>query len=81
MPTMTMKGGNTDELYAGDGRRKMAESLKQQHPTLVTITKKWGRWQHHVNYRLFRKNKLIPDPSYVPAEGVDNYGMELKYVE
>ena len=26
--TMTMKGGNTDELYAGDGRLKMAQSLQ-----------------------------------------------------
>lgn len=78
--TMTMKGGNTDELYAGDGRRKMAESLKEQHPTLVKITKKWGRWQHSVNYRIFRKNRLVPNPEYKPADGVDNYEMELRFV-
>ncbi len=60
LQTMKFKGGNTDELYAGDGRLKMAESLKEQHPLHVTITKKWGRWQHQVNYRDFKKNKLIP---------------------
>jgi hypothetical protein len=57
--TMTMKGGNTDELYAGDGRLRMAESLRRQHPDVVKITRKWNRYQHHVDYRPFKKNKLI----------------------
>lgn len=76
--TMTMKGGNTDELYAGDGRLKMAQSLRDQHPDVARVTRKWGRWQHHVDYRPFKGNKLIPKPGVVIPEGVDNYGMELK---
>ena len=56
--TMLMKGGNTDKLYADDGRKKMAESLKEQHPDIVKIIKKWGRWQHSVNYKVFQHNKL-----------------------
>jgi len=51
--TMVMKGGNTDELYSGDGRKLMAESLKNQHPDIVKITKKWGRYQHQVNFKMF----------------------------
>lgn len=62
-PTMTMKGGNTDELYEGDGRLKMAESLREQHPDVVTITQKFGRPQHQVNYKPFARNKLIPASS------------------
>ena len=77
MQTMTMKGGNTDELYQDDGRKLMAESLRNQHPDIVQITRKWNRWQHHVDYSGFKKNKLIPYPNYKPAEGVNNYGMEL----
>jgi hypothetical protein len=57
--TMTMTGGNTDELYKDDGRLKMAESLRDQHPDIVKIAWKWGRWQHSINYRTFKKNKLI----------------------
>lgn len=57
--TMTMKGGNTDELYKDDGRLKMAQSLLLQHPDIVKIAWKWGRWQHQVDYRKFKKNKLI----------------------
>ena len=48
--TMTMKGGNTDELYAGNGRTKMAQSLLKQHPDVVKIGRRWNRDQHIVNY-------------------------------
>jgi len=60
MATMTMKGGNTEELYKledKDGRLEMARHLVRQHPDCVTINKKWGRWQHEVDYSAFRKNK------------------------
>jgi hypothetical protein len=59
LPTMTMKGGNTDELYQDDGRLQMANSLKEQHSDVVTVTKRWGRWQHCVNYAPFKRNRLI----------------------
>jgi len=62
LPTMTVSGGNTDELYEQnkefDGRLAMAESLCEQHPDVAKITWKWGRWQHHVNYKPFKQNKL-----------------------
>ena len=75
--TMTMKGGNTDQLYQGDGRLKMAESLREQHPDVVKVVRKWNRWQHHVDYRPFKNNKFIPKPGFeVPTEA-NNYGMEL----
>ena len=78
MTTMTMKGGNLTELYQGDGRLKMAQSLKDQHPHLVTITEKWGRPQHHVNYKIFRHNKLILKPGVVIPDGENDYGMSLQ---
>jgi hypothetical protein len=78
MPTMTMKGGNTDILYKGDGRLKMAQSLQQQHPDIVTITQRWGRWQHLVNYRPFKKNKLILKPGIIIPSKPNNYGMVLR---
>ncbi len=79
--TMTMKGGNTDELYKQDkefdGRLEMAKSLQQQHPDIVKITRKWGRWQHHVNYKPFAKNKLIKLKNIEIKED-NNFGMKLK---
>ena len=76
--TLTMRGGNTDELYQGDGRLRMAQSLQEQHPDVVKITWKWGRWQHQVDYRPFRKNKLILKPGVVIPDAPNNYGMVLK---
>lgn len=78
MTTMSMKGGNTDELYKRDGRLKMAQALQQRHPDVTKITQKWGRWQHHVDYRSFRGNRLRLRPGVVVGDGVDNFGMELK---
>ena len=71
--TMTMKGGNTDVLYTQnekfDGRYEMAKSLYLQHPDVTTIKKKWGRWQHSVNYVPFRNNKLIKKGE-IPKESI-----------
>lgn len=85
MQTMTMKGGNTEQLYklhdGKDGRLLMAQSLQRQHPDVVKVVRKWGRWQHSVDYRSFKNNKLIPRPGVVINEGVNNYGMELIHIK
>jgi hypothetical protein len=72
--TMTMKGGNTDELYAGDGRLKMAEELMAAHPDVTTVVRRFGRWQHHVDYSGFRNNEFIKRPD---AADETNCEMEL----
>jgi hypothetical protein len=82
MATLTMRGGNTDELYKQnaefDGRLEMARSLQRQHPDVVKITRKWGRWQHQVDYRPFKGNKLIRKAGIEIPQGVNNYGMTFK---
>jgi hypothetical protein len=62
--TMTMRGGNTDELYAGDGRLRMARSLEEVWPGIVSVDRRWGRAQHVVDWSRFRT-------PLVPREGVD----------
>lgn len=78
--TMKMKGGNTEELYKldgqTDGRYLMAKSLQDQHPDVVKITQKWGRWQHSVNYKPFANNKLILKKD-ADLQGRD-YGLVLR---
>lgn len=76
--TMTMKGGNTDELYKNDGRKLMAESLYAQHPDVVKIGNYFGRVQHTVNYRPFKKNKLIRKTGIEIPDKINNYGMRIK---
>lgn len=76
--TMKMRGGNTDELYQNNGRLKMAQSLQQQHPDVAKITWKFGRWQHQVNYRPFKGNKLKLKPEFVDKQYEPNeYGMKV----
>lgn len=75
--TLKMKGGNTDELYQGDGRLKMAQSLQEQHPDVTKIVWKFNRWQHKVDYSRFKYNKLMLRDDVVIEPGVNNYGMKL----
>ncbi len=77
--TMTVSGGLTDSHYKiEDGRYKMAESLREQHPDIVTNTRKWGRWQHRVDYSGFKNNRPIPRAGAPTADEVNNYGMRLE---
>lgn len=82
--TMTLKGGNTESLYKlggqKDGRLLMAQSLRDQHPDVTTIKRRWGRWQHVVDYSKFKANKFILKKGVViPDSPQKKY--ELKLVE
>lgn len=75
--TQRMTGGNTDNVYTdNDNRLKFVESLVKQHPDVVKLTQKFGRWHHSVNYEPFKKNKLKRNDTPV-KKGVDNFGMKL----
>ena len=76
--TMTQGGGNTDTIYnSGDNRLEFAKSLAKQHPDVASVTKKFGRWHHHVNYKRFERNKLLRKKDFNFSEEVNNYGMIL----
>ena len=77
--TMRGKGGNTDTIYnIGDNRMAFAESLKEQHPDVVDVVWRFNRWHHLVNYKPFKKNKLIKKKGLIIDDSVNNYGMVLK---
>ena len=76
--TMRMTGGNTDELYAEDGRKKMAEALAEAHPDVAKVVWKFNRWQHQVDYSSFRRNKLKLSSGVTIPQGINNYGMVLE---
>lgn len=82
--TMTMKGGNTDELYHGDGRLKMARSLERLWPGVVTTKRRFRRPQHVVKnqWRKFGTPlRLKPDVRLEDFEPVDEHGMKLIQVQ
>jgi hypothetical protein len=79
--TMRLDGGNTDDLYKDDGRLKMAQYLQEQHPDCCTITEKWGRFQHKVDYTRFSSIRLIRDTTVHINTEPNEYGMVLRRVE
>jgi hypothetical protein len=89
MQTQTVKGGNTDELYQVDDKPKNGEKYSKTgtidkskmmittHPDISSIVHKFGRVHHHVDYRQFKKNKLIRKKDAEVSNGINNYGMQL----
>ena len=70
---------NTDTIYnTGDNRKEFAESLQRQHPDVVKVVFRYGRWHHDVNYKPFLNNQLIRKAGLSIPNGVNNYGMVLK---
>jgi hypothetical protein len=53
MRTMTVGGGNTADLYGGDGRLRMAQALADQWPGIASVRWRYGRPQHHVPWGTF----------------------------
>lgn len=76
--TMMMKGGNTDEVYQDRDRLAFAESLREQHPDVVQVVRRYGRWHHDVNYEPFQRNELRLRESVSIPNGVNEFGMTLK---
>jgi hypothetical protein len=78
--TMTMKGGNTDELYA-KGTLEKSRMIVAMHPDVCRLTRRFGRIHHYADYSKFKNMKLIRKDGIEISSGVDNYGMKLVQVK
>lgn len=78
LKTLVSKGGNTDTIYnVKDAHLLKAKSLKDQHPDVVEIGKRFDRIHHKVNYQPFKKNKMIPIPNLKLKNIINEFGMKL----
>jgi hypothetical protein len=75
--TMIQKGGMTDFYEKTNNRREFAEELQRAHPDVVTITKKFNRWHHQVDYSPFKANKLILKEDVVIPDIVNEFGLKI----
>lgn len=75
--TQVLKGGNTAEFYAREGTLAKSKMLVDMHPDVASLVWRFGRHHHHVDYRPFKKNRLVRRDDIEIPTGVDNYGMEL----
>lgn len=81
LPTMKVSGGNTEELYQGDGRAHMARALERQWPKVVTTKRRFGRPQHYVRWSMFRQPLIRRDDiDWSALARVDEFGLELEAV-
>lgn len=83
MATLTMKGGNMESLYKGDGRLKMARSLERVWPNVVRINRRFNRPQHVVRdcWRKFDTQLKLKEGIDLKALPPNNYGMTIRQVK
>lgn len=77
LPTQTIKGGNTDAFYAIEGTLPKSRMIVKAHPDVAKLAWRFSRWHHYVDYRPFRKNKLLRRADLDIAGGTNNYGMHI----
>lgn len=77
LTTQTVAGGNTDAFYAREGTAPKSEMIARLHPDVARVAWRFGRVHHHVDYRPFRRNRLVLRQGVAPPVGVDDYGMRL----
>jgi hypothetical protein len=79
--TMTMKGGNTDQLYAGDGRLEMARSLERNWPYVVETKRKYQRPQHHVKKIWTQFDTPLIRRDDIDWSAIENEKLDLKLIQ
>ena len=82
--TMQVSGGNTDDLYRGDGRLRMARSLERIWPGVVETRRRFRRPQHVVRdaWRKFDNElQLKPGLDLSQLPEVDEQGLQLTQVK
>ena len=78
--TQAVKGGNTADFYQKEGTLPKSKMQVDMHPDVSKLVWKFNRWHHHVDYRPFKKNKLIKKDNIIIPKEPNNYGMALTYV-
>ena len=77
--TMLIRGGNTDDLYQGDGRLNMARSLERVWPYVVSVARRFGRPQHVVRnaWKNFDTPLKLKPGIDLSKMKTNDYGMQL----
>lgn len=76
--TQRMSGGNTKEFYANEGTLPKSQMLADMHPDCAKVVWRYNRWHHHVNYKPFKRNKLIKREGLKVSNVVNEYDLRLE---
>lgn len=75
--TQRMSGGNMEQFYSKEGTYLKSKMLEDMHPDIAKVVWKFNRWHHYVDYKKFKKNKLIKKENIIIPLKINNYGMIL----
>lgn len=75
--TQALRGGNTEAFYSREGTMPKSRMLVAMHPDVSRVVWKFGRWHHHVDYRPFKHNPLLPKSGFETQSSSDEMGMRL----
>lgn len=75
--TQSMGGGNTEEFYAKEGTKAKSEMQVKLHPDVSRIVWRFGRIHHYVDYRPYRRLKLIRKQNSEIPIGSNEFGMKI----
>lgn len=93
MGTQILKGGNTEEFYHAEGEIREGEKyadtgtlaksqmLANVYPEFCKVVHKYSRIHHEVNYRPFKRQKLIRRSDVEIPDTPNEYGMKLKRIK
>ena len=76
--TQVLRGGNSQEFYDKEGTLPKSQMQVDVHPDVSELVFKFGRIHHKVDYKPFKKTRLIKKKNINIKRSVDNNGMELK---
>lgn len=73
--TQRMRGGNSEEFYDKEGTMPKSKMLEDLHPDVAKVVWKFNRWHHSVDYKPFKKNKLLLKDGVTIQTTPNNYGL------
>lgn len=81
MATMTMKGGNMDQLYKADGRLVMARTLERNWPGVVETVRRYKRPQHLVKNAWRKFDTPLIRRKDIDWDKISNQSFDIKLVQ
>lgn len=75
--TQTMRGGNSETFYDKEGTYLKSKMIAEMHPDVAKVVWRFNRPHHFVDYKPFKKNKLIRKKGLMLSDEVNDFGMKL----
>lgn len=76
-PQVEMEGGNREVFYRHEGTLPKSRMLVRMHPDVASLTWKFRRWHHEVDYRPFAGHRPHLRPGVVIPDAPQEFGMRL----